>query len=61
MPEKRRSPTDVTEATGYDMESKQEKRFANGHGKTHTRLPRGHLARRDTNASVKETGSGGTR
>lgn len=52
---------DVTEASGYEFEERQTQRFANGWGGTQTRLPKGHLARRDTPTSVKvvRAGSGG--
>ncbi len=39
---------DVTEASGYTIEAKVPSRNSNGWGETQTRLPVGHLARRDT-------------
>jgi hypothetical protein len=44
---------DVTEASGYTFEAKVKQRNSNGWGGTQTRLPKGHLARRDTMPVVK--------
>jgi len=38
---------DVSLATGYELEDRTDRLMANGHGGTQTRLPKGHLARRD--------------
>lgn len=47
---------DVTEASGYEFEERQTARLFNGWGGQQTRLPKGHLARRDTHPVMK-TGS----
>jgi hypothetical protein len=39
---------DVTPDSGYETEAKVRARNSNGWGGTQTRLPEGHLARRDT-------------
>lgn len=44
---------DVTENSGYTFEEQVPQRFAQGWGGTQTRLPRGHLARRDASSEVK--------
>ena len=46
---------DVTEASGYTVESKISQRVANSYGGSQTTLPKGHLARRDTPITVKRT------
>lgn len=49
----------VTEKSGYTYEAPQEQRTANSYGDDMTRLPIGHLARRDTPARVKNARRGG--
>jgi hypothetical protein len=44
---------DVTEASGYTFEERVKMRNSNGYGGTQTKLPEGHLARRDTPARAK--------
>lgn len=44
---------DVTPVSGYTFERRVEERNSNGYGGTQTRLPVGHLARRDTEPRVK--------
>jgi hypothetical protein len=44
---------DVTRAGGYTFESRVARRNSNGWGGTQTKLPAGHLARRDTEPSAK--------
>lgn len=44
---------DVTEKSGYTFEDKLDKRTSNGYGGTQTKLPVGHLARRDSPAVVE--------
>ena len=41
---------DVTEDSGYQFEEKVTSRNSNGWGGTQARLPKGHLARRDSDA-----------
>jgi hypothetical protein len=48
----------VTEASGYTYEAPQESRVANSYGDDMTRLPIGHLARRDVPANVKHARRG---
>lgn len=40
---------------GYDTETRMMDRFGDGFGNTETKLPKGHLARRDTRPVVKRT------
>lgn len=47
-PQEPNSNNDVSEASGYMFEDKIPFRTSNGYGGTQTKLPRGHLARRDT-------------
>lgn len=47
-----KSNFDVTEASGYTFERKISKRTSNGYGGSQTRLPVGHLARRDTEPTI---------
>jgi hypothetical protein len=49
----------VTEASGYTYEAPQTERFANSYGDDMTRLPIGHLARRDGPNAVKHARAGG--
>lgn len=44
---------DVSPDSGYTMEAGIQERTANGWGDSQTRLPKGHLARRDTPAERK--------
>lgn len=48
---------DVSTAIGYELETRVQDRFANGWGGTQTRLPSGHLARRDAKPTVKKGGA----
>lgn len=50
---------DVTEDSGYQTEGKVQQRFGNGWGGTKTRLPPGHLARRDSGSDTKHAKAGG--
>jgi len=43
---------DVTEASGYNFEASVKQRLHNGWGRTQTRLPKGHLARRDAEPAI---------
>lgn len=43
-----------TPDSGYEFEGKTSMRNSNGWGGTQTKLPRGHLARRDTEARAKK-------
>jgi hypothetical protein len=47
------SNCDVTEASGYMVEGKVRARNSDGWGGTPTRLPAGHLARRDSSVAIK--------
>lgn len=52
---------DVTPTSGYTFEAKVSKRTSNSYGGSQTRLPKGHLARRDSATGVKvmkNSGSG---
>src|SRR5688572_11020034 len=42
---------DVSSTTGYRVEDETSQRNSNGFGGTHTKLPEGHLARRDNPAT----------
>lgn len=56
MPEDKRGMTkEVTENSGYSFEARQTSRVHDGWGATQTRLPEGHLARRDAKPEVKRT------
>ena len=48
------SNNDVTSDSGYVFEGKTKMRNSNGWGGTQTKLPEGHLARRDVPAMVKK-------
>ena len=43
---------DVSSTSGYKLEAETKDRNSNGWGGTHTKLPVGHLARRDTSPDV---------
>lgn len=49
---------DVTPNSGYTFEERVPGRNSNGFGGTQTKLPKGHLARRDTPARAKHAGVG---
>lgn len=44
---------DVSSKSGYTFENRVTKRNSNGYGGTQTKLPSGHLARRDTEPTAK--------
>jgi hypothetical protein len=57
-PQPPNSNHDVTETSGYEFEEKIPFRTSNGFGGTQTKLPKGHLARRDTPPVAKQMSSG---
>jgi hypothetical protein len=59
MGENPKPNSDVTSASGYTVEDRVKLRNSNGYGGTQTRLPEGHLARRDTIPRLKRIRRGG--
>lgn len=45
---------DVTASSGYTFEGRQTKRIFGGWGGMQTKLPEGHMARRDTPTTARE-------
>lgn len=60
-PQPPNSNHDVTIVSGYEFEDKVPRSTSNGFGGTQTKLPRGHLARRDTPPVAKQMNSGNRR
>lgn len=46
---------DVSPISGYNFEKKTGERTSDGYGGQQTRLPQGHIARRDAANSVRST------